>query len=326
MVKAFVFGKFLPFHKGHEAMIRFALTHCDSLSVLVCSSNMETIPGNLRKQWIEETFSGIPNIHVIVFDYREEDLPNTSESSETVSQLWSQKFLELITGHNLLITSEPYGDMVARYMNIRHISFDPARQAIPVSSTMVRNSLFENWNFLCNSVKPYYVKKVVILGTESTGKTTLGTRLAHHFQCTLVPETGRDLIPNSNTFSFEDLEAVAQAHALSIQHAEKGESPLVIIDTDIHITMSYARFVFSKPLPVTSSMMEANKAHLYLYLKNDVPFVQDGTRLPESHRNQLDLSHRRILAENYINYVEIGGGWEERLETAVRVIKSEFGM
>jgi HTH-type transcriptional repressor of NAD biosynthesis genes len=55
MIKAFTFGKFLPFHKGHEAMINFALTECDFLSVLVCCSDKENINGEVRKKWIDNS-------------------------------------------------------------------------------------------------------------------------------------------------------------------------------------------------------------------------------------------------------------------------------
>jgi HTH-type transcriptional repressor of NAD biosynthesis genes len=53
MTKAFVFGKYLPFHKGHEAMIKFALTKCDLLTVLVCCSDKESIPDTVRNSWIK---------------------------------------------------------------------------------------------------------------------------------------------------------------------------------------------------------------------------------------------------------------------------------
>ena len=62
MIKAFLFGKFLPFHKGHEAMINFALTKCDFLTVLVCCSDKERIPDTLRKAWIEKAFEKEKNI------------------------------------------------------------------------------------------------------------------------------------------------------------------------------------------------------------------------------------------------------------------------
>ena len=90
-----MFGKFLPFHKGHEAMINFALRHCDFLTVLVCASDKETISGGLRKGWIEKTFPAQKNVEVRVLDYKEEELPNSSVSSTEISRIWATVFKEL---------------------------------------------------------------------------------------------------------------------------------------------------------------------------------------------------------------------------------------
>ena len=67
MIKAFVFGKFLPFHKGHEAMINFALTKCDFLAVLVCCSDKENITAMTRQKWIEKTFENQSKIEIKSF-------------------------------------------------------------------------------------------------------------------------------------------------------------------------------------------------------------------------------------------------------------------
>lgn len=48
MIKGLVFGKFLPFHLGHKAMIDFGTSQCDELIVLVCASSNENIPGLIR--------------------------------------------------------------------------------------------------------------------------------------------------------------------------------------------------------------------------------------------------------------------------------------
>ena len=106
MVKAFVFGKFLPFHKGHEAMIKFALTKCDLLTVLVCCSDKESIPDTLRKAWIEKAFEKESNIEIRTFNYLESELPNTSTSSESVSKIWADVFKKQLPDYSLLITSE----------------------------------------------------------------------------------------------------------------------------------------------------------------------------------------------------------------------------
>lgn len=326
MVKAFVFGKFLPFHKGHEAMINFALSKCDFLTVLICCSDREQIPANTRQEWITKTFEAETRIGVRIFNYSESELPNTSVASKDVSGIWSAKFKILFPDYQLVITSEEYGDYVASFMGIEHIAFDIPKRLFPVSATAVRNDIFGNWKFLPDSVKPYFAIKVAILGTESVGKTTMTELLARHFKCSAVREAGRDLIADSNAFELEDLYLVAAEHAKRIDRQVSGESPLIIIDTDIHITKSYACFMFGKDLEVDDSIMISNKSDLHLYLNNDVAFVQDGSRLSESDRNLLDRSHRAILDQHGIAITEINGNWDHRFLKAVTAIELLAGV
>lgn len=320
MTKAFVFGKFLPFHKGHEAMINFAMTKCDFLTVLVCCSDKENIPDNVRSLWIQKSFENEKKVEVRTFSYLESELPNTSEASESVSIIWAEIFKKLLPDYSLLITSEEYGNYVSVFMNIQHIAFDIPKKLFPVSATTVRNDLFVNWKFLPNSVKPDFAIKVVILGTESTGKTTLTVKLSKYFNCSLVLETAREIIDNSNSFSFDDLYLVANEHAKRIDKIILEDSPLVIIDTDIHITKSYSLFTFERELEICADIYNSNRANIYLYLNSDVEYLQDGTRLSEAERNLLDLSHRQVLADHHIDIVEIKGNWDERFEKAVEQV------
>jgi len=321
MIRAFVFGKFLPFHKGHEAMIHFALGKCDFLHVLVCASDQEIISGQVRKCWIEKTFAGQQNMEVKVLDYREDELPNTSVPSQEVSKVWAAVFKQLFPAHSLVITSEAYGDYVAAYMQIRHIPFDIPKRLYPVSATSVRTDLLGNWMYLPDAVKRDLAIKVVILGTESTGKTTLTENLAAYFNGTKVLEAGRDLIPDSNTFTIDDLYAVAEEHAKRIEAAMVSDSAVIIIDTDIHITQSYCRYSFGGNLAISEEIYRSNKADLYLYLNNDVDYFQDGTRLSREERDSLDHSHRQVLKEHNINLIEIKGKWKERFQQAVEQIR-----
>jgi HTH-type transcriptional repressor of NAD biosynthesis genes len=320
VMKAFVFGKFLPFHKGHEAMMRFALTKCQQLTVLICCSNKETISGQTRKVWIDNNFTDETRLQTVILNYREEELPNTSASSQEVSALWAPVFKTYCADASLLITSEPYGEYVARYMNIQYLLFDAERKEVPVSASAITQDIFRNWQFLPDSVKPFYAKKVVVAGTESTGKTTLVQNLATHYKATPVFEAGRDIIPDSGNFNYNDLLLVAQEHAKRITNALTGNSPLIIIDTDIHITKSYAQFAFKKSLDVSDAIYNCNKAALRLYLDNSVAFVQDGTRLQEAERNLLDAYHRNTFAAHNINLIEITGSWQERFRQAVQHI------
>lgn len=301
-------------------MIDFAQTVCDELTVLVCCSNKEEMPASMRVSWITETFSGNRKIKVQLLEYDESFLPNTSATSATVSAKWAEKFKEILPGHEILVTSEPYGNLVADFMEIKHIPFNIARDLVPVSATDIRKSWRTYWNFLPASVKKNYITKVVLLGTESTGKTTLTSRLAEHFNANAVMEAGRELIADSNEFTVQDLYTVARAHADAIVNASVADKPLLFIDTDIYITLSYGEFAFNEVLKIEDEIFTANSATLYLYLTNDVPYFQDGTRLSEGDRNQLDFSHRWILEKYGIRYEEISGNWDERFEHAVSLV------
>jgi len=302
-------------------MIEFAIDHCDLLNVLVCASTREKISGKVRSKWISETFRDHPKVIVTVLEYDETVLPNTSESSIEVSRAWAREFSRLFPDMNLLFTSEPYGDYVARFMHINHISFDTGRNKYPISGSEIRKSLYNNWDLLPNSVKHYFQKKIVILGTESVGKSTLADHLSNQFRSSLVHELARDLIPNSTRFTKKQLKLIAEGHSQNIMNTCEQLEPLVFIDTDVHITQSYAKYAFGSYLDLQASIYHYNCADIYLYLHKDVPYIQDGTRLEIGARNELDRSHRETLKYFGIQFMELSGSYEEQNQTAVRLVK-----
>ena len=80
-----VLGKFMPLHKGHLALIDFAAKQCDRLNVLLCYTPEEPINGSTRQHWLRQELAEYKNTIFHSFEYTEEDLPNTSVSSEEVS-------------------------------------------------------------------------------------------------------------------------------------------------------------------------------------------------------------------------------------------------
>ena len=314
------FGKYYPFHRGHAALIGFAARHCDRLIVLVCASDRERIPAAVRATWIRDQFSNLPKIEVRELDYTEADLPNSSVASEEISRVWSGLFLKILPPVQLVITSEEYGPMVARYLNCRHLSFDPARSSVPVSATRIRQNLWANWHYLPESVQRHFQRTVVLLGTESTGKSTLAKWLSNQLPATLVEEVGRELVPLSEEVSRTQLLQIALLHAERIEQARATLMPLVIVDTDVYITQSYAKFTFDNYLKLPKQIYQANRADLRLYLNVEVPFVQDGTRLSEDRRNELDRSHRATLAHFGVAFTEIGEDWTMRRQKALDAI------
>jgi len=324
MKRGLVLGKFMPFHKGHVALIDFALNRCDELIVLVSASYDEPISAKQRLAWIEEAYKNNGKVISRLLIYDEAVLPNTSESSEGVSKLWANYLKEQLPTIDIIFASEAYGAYMGRFLNCEHVIFDEPRKIVPVSATQIRNDPFTFWDFLPDVVKPYYTLKICVYGTESTGKTTLTQRLAEHFNTMAVPEMAREILEHTNECTEHHLLQIAQLHADTISEKIKQANKLLFVDTDVNITRSYSRFLFNKELIVPDWIEAANHFDLYLYLDEDASYVQDGTRLNEADRNKLNESHKQELIDRGINYVLItGNDWEERFKKAVEAV-NEF--
>lgn len=316
-----VLGKFMPVHAGHLALIDFAAARCEHLIVLLCATEMEPILSAIREEWLQALFVDNRHITIEVLTYDESILPNTSVSSREVSRIWAARLSEFFPQVNRVFASEAYGKYLAEAMGIAYTLFDPKRVQVPVSATAIRERPFANWEHIPKLVQPYFVKKVCIAGTESTGKTTLVRRLADHFGLSALHEVARDIIEHTESCSYAHLQEIAAHHANAIQEAVAKAHKVLIVDTDVRITQSYSHFLFGRDLPVADWIAALNQFDRHLYLCADAPFVQDGTRLPLDQRNLLDLSHRQVYQEQGISLIEIKGDWEARFERGKEVIE-----
>lgn len=308
--KGFTFGKFLPFHKGHKSLIKFALLHCKYLTVLVCCNEKEKISGEQRKKWIENSFPFNTRLKVKVFNYNTNELSDSSESNKDVSKKWASAFIDAGINANILFTSEPYGDYVAQFMAIENICYDRFRIVNPISASSIRNNGKLYWKYLPKLVKKELVKKIVILGTESTGKTTMCEFIHNKYKFNYIKETGRDIVHDSNMITTYNLTEIAYRHRKKIEKASE-KYPILLIDTDLNTTHAYSRFCFNTDIPRGNITTENT---LYLYLNNDVKYVQDGTRFSKADRDKLDLINRQIMKEYNIPFIEITGNYKERYD------------
>lgn len=323
MKKALVLGKFMPIHNGHIKLIHYAAQQCDEVLVWVCVSNKESMSGKLRFNWVCNVFKDQTAIKPILFLYDEKKLPNTSQSSREISKTWAKEIQQKLPPIDFIVSCEEYGDYLAEYLGIKHLKY-PSDKII--SATEIRNNPYKNWQEIPDIVKPHFLKKVAIVGTESTGKSMLTKKLATHYNTEMVSETGRDIVDNSNQCSENDLKNIAIQHSKNIIEKEKQASGILFIDTEIHITKSYAKFLFHKELDIISWVMKANACNLYLFLENDAPYIQDGTRLSKEKRDALNRYHKAEFKKAGIKYVSIKGNWQERFEQAVEHIQVQLGI
>lgn len=311
-----VIGSFAPLHNGHCSLIDFGLKNCDFLYVFLCSHNKETIPGEVRLGWLEREYKGIPNIKIIHKDTSH--MENTSVSDVNISKAWSEYMKPLFPDVNVIFSSEKYGDYVAEFMNIEHMMFDQNRYTIPISSTLIREKPITYWDYLPISVREYYTVKICICGTESTGKSTMTELLSKHYNVPYAREMGREICAVTNSCNKDLINQIVIEQAKEIER--KLGRKLLISDTDLITTISYSQYLFNEnPDVITKEIEDMNKFDIYLYLWNDVPFVDDGTRMGEPRRSELN----KVLYQNFKGkrvFIITGENYEDRFNDCVRII------
>jgi len=325
MVTGFTLGKYMPFHKGHMALIDYAKANCDKLIILVAANPDEPIPYKYRLKWVLSTYLDDPKVEVFG-DIVEEP---TFKTSEELSKWWG---IYVITkfGYKIdrVFSSEDYGKAFAESMGAENWVFDKGRTIVPVSATMIRTKPFTNWEYLNNFAKDYFTKKIAIVGTQSVGKTTMAKQLAEHYNTVWVPEIGRDLIPNSESFTIEDLKIVGTEHAKSIVRSTRLANKLLFIDTDLTITKSYSKFAFNQVPEYEPWVEKANEMDMYIYLTADAPYVDDGSRFSEKKRDQLDKMHdeffkykENVLQHHWLDHSNDNQGrYDRRLKYVIQRI------
>ncbi|ULQ55608.1 AAA family ATPase [Flavihumibacter rivuli] len=175
------------------------------------------------------------------------------------------------------------------------------------------------------------LKKVVIIGPESTGKSTLCSQLATHFNSQWCPEYARQyLLENGKEYSFEDLLGIAKGQ-LELEDtysrdlkAHRLEKPTpLFIDTDMYVMKVWCEFVFGKCHPFILEQIVERKYDLYLLCNTDLPWVEDELReYPDlESRQRLFHMYKDILVNQSTPWVEIGGRSEERLATAIAAVQ-----
>jgi NadR type nicotinamide-nucleotide adenylyltransferase len=179
------------------------------------------------------------------------------------------------------------------------------------------------------------IKKVVIIGPESTGKSTLSTMLAQHYETMWCPEYAREfLLTNGTNYSFEDLLTIAKGQlALEDEYTEKletnalpmmedgGHLPL-FIDTDMYVMKVWCEFVFGNCHRFVLDEILKRKYDLYLLCNTDLPWVKDELREYPDHetRRKLFYIYKDIMINQNVPWVEITGGYEHRLPQAIEAV------
>ena len=176
-----------------------------------------------------------------------------------------------------------------------------------------------------------HILKIVAIGPESTGKSTLCTELALHFSTHWCQEYAREyLINNGTNYSYEDLLLIAKGQLaleekalieLSIHHSKNDSTkqPILFIDTDMYVMKVWSEFVFDQCDPWILNQISERKYDGYLLCKHDLPWTKDELReYPEvEKRASLYNYYKDILINQQTPWFEVTGSETERTQQAI---------
>ena len=317
-----VLGKFLPLHAGHSNLIRTALARCDRVTVQLLAASAEPVPITTRLAWLREEHPTADVVAAI------DDAPVDFDSPAA----WDEhmRVIERLLREpvDAAFTSDAYGAELARRLGAEWVRIDAGRAATPVSGTAVREDTEAYWWALGPAVRASLAARVVVLGAESTGTTTLADALAAALGTARVQEYGRDysgIRPGGFTAPWRSDEfdlVVDRQLRLEAEALRRVPRPLLVCDTDVLATALWHERYTGEPAPRILERASTHRPLLYVLTGDEIPFVQDGMRDGEHIRAGMQQRFRDLLALQPVPWFEVHGSVEERLSAAVPQVEA----
>ena len=173
------------------------------------------------------------------------------------------------------------------------------------------------------------IKRVAIVGAESTGKTTLAQQLAEHFKTVCVPEYGREYtevnVGRDAFFDYkwrdEEFVHIAKKQIELEEQLATAANRVLICDTDVLATCIWQERYMGHCSAEVDTIARQRSYDLYLLADCDIPFRQDGLRDGEHLRQWMTNRFREELKDRQLPWILIYGSREHRLQTAIAEIE-----
>jgi NadR type nicotinamide-nucleotide adenylyltransferase len=349
-----VIGKFYPPHAGHHFLIDAAAEASRRVTVVVMAAEVESIPLDARVAWVREAYANTRSAVEVVgiidnldVDYEDEE---AWAGHVALMRRAVQDSRHAAVPIDAVVTSEPYGAELARRFAAADMRLDQTRDTVAISATKVRADPVSHWAMIEPPVRAWLARRVVVLGAESTGTTTLSLDLADalrarggaHALTGWVPEYGRALTviklavaraqavraerTEPGIFDLEwrdaDFAAVARRQTGDEDRAARRGGPVLVCDTDaLATTVWQERYMGAATPEVQAEAASMPPRSLYILTSDDgVPFEDDGLRDGEHLRPWMTGRFREVLASQDVAWIEVHGDRAERLRHALAAV------
>jgi NadR type nicotinamide-nucleotide adenylyltransferase len=168
------------------------------------------------------------------------------------------------------------------------------------------------------------MKRIVIIGPESTGKSTLCQQLAEHYGTVWCPEYAREyLLQHGMNYHYDDLDKIAKGQ-LSLQASmeTKAQGGIYFIDTDMYVMKVWNEVAFGNCPAWILKTIAQTACDLYLLCNTDLPWTKDELReYPDlATRQRLFNTYKDIVINSGMPWTIVSGTDEQRLHTAIDAV------
>ncbi|MFL5772122.1 MAG: AAA family ATPase [Flavisolibacter sp.] len=172
------------------------------------------------------------------------------------------------------------------------------------------------------------MKKIIVLGPESTGKSTLCTQLADYYKTCWCPEFAREYLHQTKgNYTFGDLLNIARGQIeLEDTMITEAKNGFYFIDTDMYVMKVWCEVAFESCHTWILKRIAERKYDLFLLCNIDLPWVKDELReYPDINiRRRLYKMYKDLLINDGTKWAEISGTDSQRLQTAIQIVDTVF--
>jgi HTH-type transcriptional regulator, transcriptional repressor of NAD biosynthesis genes len=328
MRRALVIGKFMPLHRGHELLIESALAECDDVTVVVYDSEPpggeHAVPMPLAKRigWIRELY---PRLEAIVALPDPVGWPDNEDPAAAEVYAEGVRFLGAF---DRFYSSESRYERFASLIGARHVVVDEARRLVPVSGTLIRSDPYRYRGYVSPHVYGSLVRRVALVGTESSGKSTLARALAEALDTVWVHEYGRELWEAQGLQgTFADHFRIAERQRAREDAALRHAREYLFCDTNAWTTLQWSLASYGCADVRLHDLVDRTvDDYEWIVCADDFGWIQDGTREldgPLSH--QFQQQQVADLVDRGVRFLEVSGTVKERVAQVTDSLRGAHG-